>query len=62
MPSKKNKTGITRLRTIANKLIRELQRNQARVVNRFCSYLWVVVLIPVGRIRSLFDKFQIGCV
>jgi hypothetical protein len=27
-------------------------------MNRFCSYLWVVVLIPVGRIRSLFDKFQ----
>jgi hypothetical protein len=27
-------------------------------MNRFCSYLWVVVLIPVGRTRSLFDKFQ----
>jgi hypothetical protein len=37
-------------------------RHQVRVMNRFCSYLWVVVLIPVGRIRSLFDKFQIGCV
>jgi hypothetical protein len=36
--------------------------HQVRVMNRFCSYLWVVVLIPVGRIRSLFDKFQIGCV
>jgi hypothetical protein len=32
------------------------------VIERFCSYLWVVVLIPVGRIRSLFDKFQTGCV
>ncbi|VVM19502.1 hypothetical protein BSPWISOXPB_5743 [uncultured Gammaproteobacteria bacterium] len=31
-------------------------------MNRFCSYLWVVVLIPVGRIRSLFDKFQTGYV
>jgi hypothetical protein len=30
--------------------------------NRFCSYLWVGVLIPVGRTRSLFDKFQTGCV
>jgi hypothetical protein len=26
-----------------------------------CSYLWVVVLIPAGRTRSLFDKFQTGC-
>jgi hypothetical protein len=24
--------------------------------------LWVVVLIPVGRTRSLFDKFQTGYV
>jgi IS5 family transposase len=37
-------------------------KHQARVMNRFCSYLWVVVLIPVGRTRSLFDKFQTGCV
>jgi hypothetical protein len=34
----------------------------ARVMNRFCSYLWVVVLILVDKTRNLFDKFQTGCV
>jgi hypothetical protein len=29
--------------------------------NIILPYLWVVVLIPVGRTRSLFDKFQTGC-
>jgi hypothetical protein len=36
--------------------------HQARVMNRFCSYLWVVVLILVDKTRNLFDKFQTGCV
>jgi hypothetical protein len=31
-------------------------------MNRFCSYLWVVVLILVDKTRNLFDKFQTGYV
>jgi hypothetical protein len=30
-------------------------------MNRSCSYLWVVVLIPAGKTKNLFDKFQTGC-
>jgi hypothetical protein len=31
-------------------------------MNRSCSYLWVVVLILVGKTKNLFDKFQTGYV
>jgi hypothetical protein len=36
--------------------------NSNRVMNRFCSYLWVFELILVDKTRNLFDKFQTGYV